>query len=166
MKSSLDGRSHMIALGSDHAGYDYKEKLKVLLKDLGQAYRDFGPETADAIDYPDIAARVSEAIRGGECTSGILICGTGIGMSLAANKFPGIRAAVCESVTSVRLARAHNDANVLTFGARVIGWEVAMDLIRTFVSTPFDGGDRHRRRIAKIDEIAHARKQDGRNRTS
>jgi ribose 5-phosphate isomerase B len=141
----------MIALGSDHAGYEYKEKLKTYLKELGHEYRDFGPSTTDTVDYPDYAAIVAQAVVDGKCSLGILICGTGIGMSIAANKHRGIRAASCESVTAARLARSHNDANVLAIGGRVVGWEVAMDIVKTFLSTRFDGGDRHKRRISKLD---------------
>jgi ribose 5-phosphate isomerase B len=141
----------MIAIASDHAGYEYKEKIKSLLKELGHDYCDLGPSTTDTVDYPDYAAAAAQAVSGGKCNLGILVCGTGIGMSIAANKHRGIRAAVCESVTTARLARAHNDANILALGGRVVGWEVAMDVVKTFLSTSFDGGDRHQRRIIKID---------------
>jgi ribose 5-phosphate isomerase B len=141
----------MIAIGSDHAGFVYKQDLKAVLANLGHETNDVGTSSPESTDYPDYATAVSEAVRTGKCQFGILICGTGIGMSIAANRHPGIRAAVCESVTAARLARAHNNANVLCFGARVIGWETVLDIVRTFLSTPFDGGERHERRIAKID---------------
>ena len=113
----------MIAIGSDHAGFATKEDLKALLKELGQEVHDVGTHSADSADYPEFASAVAEAIHAGKCQTGILICGTGIGMSIAANKHAGIRAAVCESATAARLARAHNDANILCLGARIIGWE-------------------------------------------
>ncbi len=142
----------MISIGSDHAGFQYKEQLKRLLEQLGQPYQDRGTLSAESVDYPDYGHRVAQDIAAGTVDRGILICGTGIGMSIVANKHRGVRAAVCESVTAARLARAHNDANVLCFGARIIGWEVAADIVRTFLSTPFDG-DRHIRRVEKIHSL-------------
>ncbi len=142
----------MISIGSDHAGFQYKEQLKRLLDQLGQPYQDRGTLSAESVDYPDYGHRVAQDIAAGTVDRGILICGTGIGMSIVANKHRGVRAAVCESVTAARLARAHNDANVLCFGARIIGWEVAADIVRTFLSTPFDG-DRHIRRVEKIHSL-------------
>jgi ribose 5-phosphate isomerase B len=112
---------------------------------------DVGTHSPDSADYPDFASAVAEAIHAGKCQTGILICGTGIGMSIAANKHAGIRAAVCESATAARLARAHNDANILCLGARIIGWESVVDIVRAFLSTPFDGGERHRRRVEKLN---------------
>lgn len=142
----------MIALASDHAGYRYKERLKALLDELKQPYKDFGTTSEESTDYPDWAHQASEAIGRGECDRGILICGTGIGMSIVANKHKGIRAAVCESVTAARLARQHNDANVLTIGERITGWESVADIVRTFLDTQFEGG-RHQRRVAKIHSL-------------
>ncbi len=142
----------MIALASDHAGFPYKERLKELLDQLKLPYKDFGTSSSDSTDYPDWAHQASEAIVRGECDRGILVCGTGIGMAIVANKHKGIRAAVCESVTAARLSRLHNDANVLTIGERITGWEAAADIVRTFLATPFDGG-RHERRVAKIHSL-------------
>jgi ribose 5-phosphate isomerase B len=142
----------MIALASDHAGYHYKENLKALLEELKVPYRDFGTDSEQSTDYPDWAHVASEAIVRGECDRGILICGTGIGMAIVANKHHGIRAAVCESVTAARLARQHNDANVLTVGERVTGWESVADIVRTFLATSFEGG-RHERRVGKIHSL-------------
>ncbi|MBI3578377.1 MAG: ribose 5-phosphate isomerase B [Ignavibacteriales bacterium] len=139
----------MIALASDHAGYDYKEKIKILLDELKLSYRDFGTSSKDSTDYPDWAHKAAQAVSAGECEQGILVCGTGIGMSIVANKHKGVRAAVCESVTAARLARQHNDANILTVGERVIGWESVADIVKVFFSTPFEGG-RHARRVEKI----------------
>ncbi len=142
----------MIAVASDHAGFEYKERVKKLLDELNLPYNDFGTASEESTDYPEWAHRASTAVSEGECKRGILVCGTGIGMSIVANKHRGIRAAVCESVTAARLARQHNDANVLTIGARITGWESAADIIRTFLSTPFEG-ERHQRRVEKIHSI-------------
>ncbi len=142
----------MLALASDHAGYAYKERIKVLLDELGEAYKDFGTSTPDSTDYPDWAHRACATITSGECDRGILICGTGIGMSIVANKHKGVRAAACESTTAARLSRQHNNANVLALGERIIGWETVSDIIRIFLSTSFEGG-RHERRVTKIHDL-------------
>jgi len=143
----------MIALGSDHAGFEYKERLKKFLDELGRPYQDFGTFSSDPVDYPDVAHVVCKAVVSGKCQRGILICGTGIGMSITANKHKGIRAAVCESTISAKLSREHNDANVLCFGERITSWETAMEIVRTFLSTPFSGGERHMNRIEKIHSL-------------
>lgn len=142
----------MIALASDHAGYEYKERIKQLLDELKMPYKDFGTNSNESTDYPDWAHKASESVSKGESDRGILVCGTGIGMSIVANKHKGVRAAVCESVTAARLAREHNNANVLTIGERITGWESVADIVRTFLSTPFDGG-RHERRVEKIHSL-------------
>ncbi len=142
----------MIALASDHAGFEYKEHAKKLLDQLGIPFKDYGAFSAESTDYPDWAHRASEGIISGECDRGILICGTGIGMSIIANKHKGIRAAACECSTAARLARQHNDANVLALGERITGWEAAADIIRTFLSASFEGG-RHERRVKKIHSL-------------
>ncbi len=142
----------MVALASDHAGFEYKENVKRLLDQLGISYKDFGTFSVESTDYPDWAHRASEAIISGECDRGIFICGTGIGMSIIANKHKGIRAAACESTTAARLSRQHNDANVLAFGERIVGRESAGDIVRTFLSTSFEGG-RHERRVNKIHSL-------------
>ncbi len=143
-----------IALASDHAGFAYKERIKQLLDELKFSYHDFGTASTESTDYPDWAHRASQAVSTGECEWGIFVCGTGIGMSIVANKHKGVRAAVCESVTAARLARQHNNANVLTIGERITGWESAADIIRTFLSTPFEGG-RHARRVEKIHTLTN-----------
>jgi ribose 5-phosphate isomerase B len=140
----------MIAIASDHAGFPYKEQLKQLLDELKVPYKDYGTRSPESTDYPDWGHAASGAVANGECDRGILICGTGIGMSIVANKHKGIRAAVCESVTAARLARLHNDANILTIGERITGWESVVDIVKTFLTTPFEGG-RHERRVVKID---------------
>jgi ribose 5-phosphate isomerase B len=143
----------MIAIGSDHAGFEYKENLKNLLKQLGKAFQDFGTSSKTSTDYPDFAHVVSEAVASGKFETGILICGTGIGMSIVANKHKGIRAAVCESAESARLSRAHNNANILCLGARVLSWDKTEEIVKTFLSTPFSDEERHKQRIAKIHSI-------------
>ena len=140
------------AIGSDHGGFEMKQQLMEHLAKEGYELRDFGCYTADSCDYPDIARPVAKAVAAGECEYGILICGTGIGMAMAAGKVPGIRAALCGDVYSAKLTRTHNDANVLTMGARVIGPGLAEMITDTFLSTPFSNEERHVRRIAKIEE--------------
>jgi ribose 5-phosphate isomerase B len=145
----------MIAIGSDHAGFEYKELLKKLLDEIEKPYQDFGAFSPDSVDYPDVAHDVSKAVASGTCLSGILICGTGIGMSIVANKHKGIRAAVCESPASAKLSREHNDANILCFGARISSWETAVEMVKTFLTTPFSGGERHMCRIQKIHSLTN-----------
>lgn len=142
----------MIALASDHAGYEYKEKLKKMLDELGRPYKDFGPPSNERTDYPDWGHKASQAVSNGECDRGILVCGTGIGMSIVANKHKGVRAAACGCATAARLARQHNDANVLTLGGRLIGWEAVVDIVNAFLSTSFEGG-RHAQRVEKIHSL-------------
>jgi len=142
----------MIALASDHAGFEYKEKLKKLLDELQQPYRDFGTTSNALTDYPDWGHVAAEAVSTGQCDRGIFICGTGIGMSIVANKHKGVRAAVCESVSAARLARQHNNANVLTLGERLTGWEAVVDIVKMFLSVSFEGG-RHAERVAKIHSL-------------
>ena len=143
----------MIALGSDHAGFEYKEHLKKFLDEIGKPYQDFGTASPDSVDYPDVAHVVSKTVASGKFPQGILICGTGIGMSIVANKHHGIRAAVCESPASAKLSREHNDANILCLGARITSWETAAEIVRTFLTTPFSGGERHKNRIQKIHTL-------------
>ena len=144
----------MLALASDHAGFEYKERIKTLLNGLNVPYQDFGTGSKDSTAYPDWGHRASEAVSSGRCDRAILVCGTGIGMSIVANKHRGIRAAVCESVTAARLSRLHNNANVLAIGERITGWEAVVDIITTFLSTSFEGG-RHEKRIEKIHSLTN-----------
>lgn len=144
----------MIALGSDHAGYEYKERIKTLLEELNLPFKDFGTNSRVSTDYPDYAHNVAQAVSSGECDRGILVCGTGIGMAIVANKHRGVRAAACESSASARLARQHNNANVLALGERITGWETAADIVRIFLSTPFEGG-RHEGRVEKISKLTN-----------
>ncbi|HWB30104.1 MAG TPA: ribose 5-phosphate isomerase B [Vicinamibacterales bacterium] len=138
-----------IALGADHAGVALKEHIKRQLDERGLAYTDFGTNSTESVDYPDYASRVAHAVAGGEYDRGILVCGTGIGMAIAANKVAGVRAAPVVDDFTAALSREHNDANVLALGARVTTPEVARRLVDTFLDTPFGGG-RHQRRIDKI----------------
>ncbi len=140
----------MIALAADHGGYDYKERIKQLLDALALSWKDFGTVTDVSSDYPDFAHAAADAIARGECDRGIFVCGTGIGISLAANRHRGIRAAACQIVEAARMSRLHNDANVLAIGQRLIPWETAEQMIRVWLETPFEGG-RHQRRIEKIE---------------
>jgi ribose 5-phosphate isomerase B len=142
-----------IAIGSDHAGHDLKEAVRKLVEELGHEVQDGGSRSAaESVDYPDYAAAVARAVASGAADRGILVCGTGIGMSMAANKVAGVRAALCHDHVTARLAREHNDANVLCLGGRTTGAEVALDAVRTFLATAFAGG-RHARRVSKIAEL-------------
>jgi ribose 5-phosphate isomerase B len=138
-----------IALGSDHAGFQLKKTIAAYLGSSGLVYEDFGVFTENSADYPDIAALVAGAVKSDQCNCGILICGTGIGMSIAANKYKGIRAALCGDTFSARYAREHNNANILTMGSRVIGSGLALAIVETYLKSSFEGG-RHCRRIEKI----------------
>lgn len=142
----------MIALGSDQAGYELKQVIMKHLEDRGLEYKDYGSYSADPVDYPIYGKKVAQAIVDGECDKGILICGTGIGISIAANKIKGIRAAVCSDCFSAEATRLHNDANILAFGARVIGPGLAEKIVDTFLDTEFSGAERHARRVAMIEE--------------
>lgn len=136
----------MIAIGSDHGGYLLKEEIKKHLKEKGYEFKDFGTDSTASCDYPVYAEKVCRAVQSGECEKGILICGTGIGMSMCANKCKGIRAAVCGDHFSAEFTRKHNNANVLCLGARVIGAGVAMQLVDIFLTTEYEGG-RHEKRV-------------------
>jgi ribose 5-phosphate isomerase B len=138
-----------IVIASDHAGFDLKTVLKQSLAEDGYDVLDLGTHGPESVDYPDFAATLAAAIRNGEAERGILICGTGIGISIAANRHPGVRAALCNNSTTARLARQHNDANVLALGARIVGEEIARDCVAAFLATPFEGG-RHCRRVDKL----------------
>ena len=138
-----------IAIASDHAGYDLKTILAQELAEMGYEVLDLGTDGPQSVDYPDFGSALAEVVRTGEAERGVLICGTGIGIAMAANRHPGVRAAVCWDETSARLTREHNDANVLALGARLLGVEVAKDCVRTFLSTDFAGG-RHVQRVAKL----------------
>jgi len=142
----------MIALGSDQAGYELKQVIMKHLEERGFEYKDYGSYSADPVDYPIYGKKVANAIVSGECDKGILICGTGIGISIAANKIKGIRAAVCSDCFSAEATRLHNDANILAFGARVVGPGLAEKIVDTFLDTEFSGVERHARRVEMIEE--------------
>ena len=142
----------MIAIGSDHGGYALKQQLMKHLTDLGLEYKDYGTYSEESCDYPIYAEAVAHAVAGGEAERGILICGTGIGMSMAANKIHGIRCALCGDCYSAELTRRHNDANSLALGARVLGEGLAEKIMDTFLTTEFEGG-RHARRIGLIADL-------------
>lgn len=139
-----------IAIAADHAGYALKEDLKADLLERGVTVLDLGTDDETSVDYPDFGKAVGEAIASGEADQGVIICGTGIGVSIAANRIAGVRAALCHDATTARLAREHNDANVLALGARVLGQEVARDCLRAFLDAQYPGGERHDRRVAKL----------------
>lgn len=141
-----------IAVASDHGGFLLKEEVIQVLEDMNLEYHDYGAHTEDSVDYPDFALVIAEAVISGEFQRGIICCGTGIGVSIAANKVPGIRAALCHDTFSATASREHNDANVLTMGQRVVGPGLAGDIVKSFLEGEFAGG-RHARRVEKIAEI-------------
>jgi ribose 5-phosphate isomerase B len=146
-----------IAIGSDHAGFELKENVKKFLKEKGYEYHDFGAETLDPQDdYTEYGRKVAEAVASGAYDRGIVACGTGIGMSIVANKVPGIRAAACQSTDMARISREHNNANVLALGGRLLAKELASDIVAVWLETPFSEEERHVRRIEKIREIERA----------
>ncbi|MDP1909021.1 MAG: ribose 5-phosphate isomerase B [Hyphomicrobium sp.] len=140
-----------IAVASDHAGFDLKELLKRDLQQAGHDVLDLGTNSTESVDYPDFGRAMAEAIGSGKVGRGVLVCGTGIGISIAANRYPRVRAALVHDVTSARLSREHNDANVVAFGARLIGTEAAREALKIFLATPFEGG-RHTGRVAKLSK--------------
>lgn len=140
-----------IAVASDHAGFDLKELLKRDLQQAGHDVLDLGTNSTESVDYPDFGKAMAEAIGSGKVGRGVLVCGTGIGISIAANRYPKVRAALVHDVTSARLSREHNDANVVAFGARLIGTEAAREALKIFLATPFEGG-RHTGRVVKLSK--------------
>lgn len=142
----------MIGLGCDHGGYALKEEIKKHLDERGIEYKDFGCDSEASVDYPIYAKKVAHAVADGECSEGIIICGTGIGVSMAANKVKGVRAALCHDCFSAQATKEHNNANVLTMGARVVGPGLALKIVDTFLDTPFSNDERHVRRIAMLEE--------------
>lgn len=142
----------MIAIGCDHGGLDLKNFIVEYLKKEGYEVKDFGIYENKSVDYPDIAKLVCESVLKNECDRGILICGTGIGMSIAANKFNGIRAAVCGDIYSAKMTKIHNNSNIITMGARVIGQETAREIVNAWLTNKYEGG-RHQNRLDKISDI-------------
>jgi ribose 5-phosphate isomerase B len=141
-----------IAIGCDHAGVELKKEIIALLLDLRIECSDYGTNTSESVDYPDFGEKVSAAVSSGRIEKGILICGTGIGMSIVANKFPGIRASLCNELFTAKMSRLHNDANILVLGGRIVGRDLAKEIVRTWVTTPFEG-ERHAKRLKKITLI-------------
>lgn len=142
----------MIGIGSDHGGFALKEAIKKHLEERGLEYKDFGTYSSASCDYPVYGRAVAKAVAAGECQLGILICGTGIGISITANKVPGVRAALCSDCFSAEATRLHNNANILALGARVLGEGLALKIVDTFLDTPFSNDERHIRRISMIEE--------------
>ncbi len=141
-----------IGIGSDHGGFELKEFLKNEFKEKGIEFEDYGTFSNDSVDYPDFGKAVGQAVVKGQVDKGIVICGSGIGISIAANKVKGVRCALCGDTLSARLSREHNDANVLAMGGRLVGTTLASEIVKVFLQTDFEGG-RHKGRIQKIDEI-------------
>ncbi|SEA40340.1 ribose 5-phosphate isomerase B [Eubacterium aggregans] len=141
-----------IAIGSDHGGYELKEVIKALLSDEGIEYMDLGPENEESVDYPVYGQKVAEAVAGGQAERGIAICGTGVGISIAVNKIPGIRGSLCTNEYMAEMTRRHNDSNVLVLGGRVLGTELAKAIVKKWLYTEFEGG-RHQRRLDEITAI-------------
>ena len=142
----------MVAIGSDHGGYDLKEKVIAHLKEQGIECKDYGCTDKSSCDYPIYGRAVAEAVAGGECEKGIVICTTGIGISITANKVKGIRCALCSDTVSAKLTRLHNDANVLALGAGIVGENLALGIVDTFLDTEFSGEERHQRRVNLIEQ--------------
>ncbi|KAA0257004.1 ribose 5-phosphate isomerase B [Deferribacter autotrophicus] len=143
----------VIALGSDHGGFHLKSEISKYLESLGYTVKDYGTYSEESVDYPEYAYKVAVAISKGEVERGVILCGTGIGISITANRFPGVRAALCWDSFTAKMSRLHNNANLLALGGRIIGVELAKDILNTWLNTEFEGG-RHLRRINKIDELA------------
>ncbi len=141
-----------IGLACDHGGFELKEELKAFLRSLSIEPIDMGPSSEDPVDYPDFGARVAEKVSQGELEKGILICGTGIGMSVVANKFPGVRAALANDLYSARCSREHNDSNILIIGGRIVGKGLAKEIVKIWLETSFSGG-RHKARLEKIEAL-------------
>ncbi|MDQ2087675.1 ribose 5-phosphate isomerase B [Herbivorax sp. ANBcel31] len=150
----------ILAIGSDHAGYELKEEIIKYLKEQNIEYIDFGTCSCESVDYPDYGLKVAEAVKQGKCDSGIVICGTGLGISMSANKVPGIRAAVCANSYMAKMAREHNDGNVLALGARVVGAGLALDIVETWINSDFEGG-KHKKRVDKISKIEEKYYKEG-----
>lgn len=140
-----------IALAADHGGFEYKQRIAAMLHEMGHEVIDFGTDSTESVDYPDFARTAAEAVSDGRAELGVIVCGSGIGVSITANKVHGVRAANCTSVEMARLAREHNHANVLTLGERLVPWETARAIVEAFLSTPGSTDERHLRRVGKIE---------------
>lgn len=142
-----------VSIGCDHGGFELKEKVVAYLKEHGYEVKDCGCNSLDAVDYPVHGRAAAEAVANGECEKGIVICTTGIGISISANKVKGVRCALCSDSLSAKMTRLHNDANVLAMGAGMVGTNLAMDIVETFLTTAFSGEERHQRRVDLIEEV-------------
>lgn len=140
----------MIAIGSDHGGFDLKQVIIKYFEEQGIAYKDYGCYDKNSCDYPVFGKAVAEAVAGGECEKGIVVCTTGIGISMVANKVPGVRCALCSESLSAKMTRLHNDANVLALGGAMVGANLALDIVETFLNTPFSAEEKHIRRVGMI----------------
>lgn len=149
-----------LAIGSDHAGYRLKEELKGVLKEMGHEVEDLGAHSEEPTDYPPICAEVGRAVRNGDAVRGIVLGGSGQGEQIAANKIRGVRAALCNDLYTARMSRQHNDANVLSIGARIVGSGLAREIVELWLTTDFEGG-RHQRRVSQIDEIEREEGEGG-----
>lgn len=149
-EKKMDKNTTAIIMGSDHAAYALKEKIKAYIIENGIDVEDVGTHSEDSVDYPDIGIKVASAVSTGKFNRGILLCGSGIGMSMVANRFPGVRAALCTDLFSAIMSRRHNNANILVLGGRITGEGLALEMVRSWLETPFDGG-RHQSRIEKFD---------------
>lgn len=153
LENGREGRGMKIIIGNDHASPEMKKELVRYLEELGHEVVNFGVDTTESCNYPEIGEKVGRAVVAGQADCGILICGTGVGISLAANKVKGVRAAVCSETTTARLAKQHNNANIIAFGSRVVGLETAKDIVKTYLEAEFEGGGRHQLRIDMLHEI-------------
>ena len=142
----------LIGIASDHAGFDLKANIVLFLSELGYEVNDMGPATSNSVDYPDYGISVAQAVTANKVSRGVVICGTGIGMSIVVNRFPGIRGTLCSDVYTAKLCREHNDSNILIMGGRVVGHGLAREIVKVWLNTPFEGG-RHQKRLDKITQI-------------
>lgn len=142
-----------IAIAADHAGFELKEIVKEYLKKLGHDFTDFGTNSTESVDYPDYAVPAAKAVSAGKAERGILVCGSGQGMAISANKVKGVRAALCSDSYSAKMSRLHNDSNVLAIGGRIVGRDLALEIVKTWLETEFEGG-RHKRRVDKMNSIS------------
>lgn len=149
----MEPASLKVAIASDHAGLELKRRIIKKLKELGLPFKDFGPRSSEPVDYPDFVSQVAKVVSKGDFERGIVICGTGVGSSIVANKFPGVYCALCHDPYSARQAREHVDANVLALGGRVVGAELAVEIVEAFLKAEFSKEERHKRRVEKLREI-------------
>ena len=148
---------NLIGIASDHAGFELKVNIVLLLSELGYEVNDMGPATSNSVDYPDYGISVAQAVTANKISRGIVICGTGIGMSIVVNRFPGIRGTLCSDVYTAKLCREHNDSNILIMGGRVVGHGLAKEIVKVWLNTPFEGG-RHQKRLDKITQFEKSNK--------